>query len=90
MPMYEYACPCCGRFEKRLAMGSAPCTHACPTCGGTAKRVYSPPGLAFTPASVVALRERDERSREVPDVVRRQAPPPPASRPSHLARLPRS
>ncbi|MER6977603.1 FmdB family zinc ribbon protein [Streptomyces carpinensis] len=91
MTMYEYECACCGRFEERLAMGSAPRTHDCPTCGSTAKRVYSPPGLAFTSASVVALHEQDERSREVPDVVRRQAPTTSESRPPHpaLAHLPR-
>lgn len=85
MTMYEYDCASCGRFEERLAMGSAPRTHDCPTCRGTAKRVYSPPGLAFTSASVVALREREERSREVPEVVRREAPTAFESRPRHPA-----
>ncbi|MFF0791596.1 FmdB family zinc ribbon protein [Streptomyces spiralis] len=92
MAVYEYSCACCGRFEERLAMGSAPGTRDCPACGGDAKRVYSPPGLAFTPASVVTSREREERSREAPEVVvRGGASAPPASQPLHpaLAHLPR-
>ncbi|CAM5350563.1 MULTISPECIES: FmdB family zinc ribbon protein [Streptomyces] len=92
MAVYEYSCASCGRFEERLAMGSAPGTRDCPACGGDAKRVYAPPGLAFTPASVAASREREERSREVPEVVvrggaqaaRALQPPHPA-----LAHLPR-
>lgn len=92
MAVYEYSCARCGRFEERLAMGSAPGTRRCPACGGDAKRVYSPPGLAFTPAAVLAAREREERSREAPEVVvragataAREAPPPSPA----LARLPR-
>ncbi|GHF84665.1 FmdB family zinc ribbon protein [Streptomyces thermodiastaticus] len=91
MTTYEYSCARCGRFEKQLAMGSAPGTHACPACGGEARRVYSPPGVTRVPASVAVLREREERSREAPEVVRRGKATSHPSRPAHpaLARLPR-
>lgn len=91
MATYEYLCIACGTFDIRLAIGSAPAVHACPTCTGEARRVFSSPSLAVTPRRLAASREREEKSRERPDVV--SAPPPherPAPRPHPaLSRLPR-
>lgn len=91
MATYEYLCSDCGPFDVRLAIGSAPATHDCPGCAGEARRVFSSPSLAVTPYGLTASREREEKSREAPDVV--SAPPPrerPAPRPHPaLSRLPR-
>lgn len=39
MPIYEYACPGCGReFQKRVSMSSADERQDCPHCGGTHAR----------------------------------------------------
>ncbi|GLW66888.1 hypothetical protein Arub01_51320 [Actinomadura rubrobrunea] len=69
MATYEYACPGCGAFEVRLALGTAPATRACPLCGREGRRLFSPPALARTPKAVRQSREREERSREAPEVV---------------------
>ncbi|WP_199789176.1 MULTISPECIES: zinc ribbon domain-containing protein [unclassified Streptomyces] len=91
MATYEYLCSDCGPFDVRLAIGSAPATHDCPGCAGEARRVFSSPSLAVTPHGLTSSREREEKSREAPDVV--SAPPPrerPAPRPHPaLSRLPR-
>jgi len=91
MATYEYSCRDCGRFDVRLAMGTAPGTHECPRCGQTARRAYSPPALAVTSESVVALREREEQTREAPPVVSHVPPKHQTPRRPHpaLARLPR-
>ncbi|MFJ4847806.1 MULTISPECIES: FmdB family zinc ribbon protein [unclassified Streptomyces] len=93
MATYEYVCDHCGPFEVRLAIGTAPDGHGCPACAGPARRVFSAPSLAATPPSSRSLREREERSREAPDVVsavpsRPRRRPEPAPHPA-LSRLPR-
>ncbi|MFG2606089.1 FmdB family zinc ribbon protein [Streptomyces sp. NPDC048514] len=85
MATYEYLCSRCGPFEVKLAIGTAPAVHGCPVCTGAAKRVYSSPGFPRTSPAVAALHAREDRSREVPEVVsevpprrrvRQQAHPP--------------
>lgn len=40
MPIYEYNCPKCGRFELEQSMKDCPITN-CPTCGGQVQRLIS-------------------------------------------------
>ncbi|MEU2616960.1 FmdB family zinc ribbon protein [Streptomyces sp. NPDC007157] len=91
MATYEYLCSRCGPFDVKLEIGTAPQVYDCPVCAGTARRVYSAPGLSLTPNAVAALHVREEQAREAPAVVsevpsRRRVPrhPHPA-----LSRLPR-
>jgi len=92
MATYEYSCSRCGNFEVRLAIGTAPVSYGCPVCAGTARRVFSAPGLRATPEAVASLHDRQEQSRETPavvsDVPPRAGAPRPSSHPS-LSRLPR-
>jgi len=50
MPLYEYECPVCGRFEHLQAVQS-PVLEDCPTCGSKVKKVvsrtYTPYGPGF-------------------------------------------
>ncbi|WP_443071789.1 FmdB family zinc ribbon protein [Streptomyces sp. WMMC940] len=91
MATYEYLCSRCGPFDVKLAIGTAPTHHGCPVCTGTARRVYSSPGLALTSHTVAALHERDERSRDAPAVVSEVPPGERVPRRPHpaLSRLPR-
>jgi len=92
MATYEYSCSRCGPFEVRLAIGTAPVSYGCPVCAGSARRVFSAPGLRATPEAVSFLEDRQQQSREAPEVVS-QVPPragAPVSRPHPaLSRLPR-
>ncbi|MFD8999903.1 FmdB family zinc ribbon protein [Streptomyces sp. NPDC059582] len=69
MATYEYLCSRCGAFEVKLPIGTAPTGFGCPACAGNAKRVYSSPGFARTSHAVASLHAREDRSREVPEVV---------------------
>ncbi|WP_433170974.1 FmdB family zinc ribbon protein [Actinoallomurus sp. CA-150999] len=91
MATYEYTCPGCGSFDVRLALGTAPATRECPACGRDSRRVYSAPALTRTSPTVRASREREERSREAPEIVSGVPPSRRAARRPHpaLARLPR-
>lgn len=44
MPLYEYACAGCGKFERRAGAGSASAPLACPSCGRLAARSFTAPG----------------------------------------------
>ena len=47
MPTYDFRCSSCETtFEVQRPMGSS-APVACPDCGTTAKRVFSPVGVAF-------------------------------------------
>lgn len=47
MPAYDYRCTQCDeRFEVNRQMGST-AEECCPSCGGSAKRVFTPVGVAF-------------------------------------------
>ena len=46
MPLYEYHCLKCGRFET-LQKFSDGLLAACPTCGGTVERLISAPAFQF-------------------------------------------
>lgn len=40
MPIYEYKCSDCGRFELEQSIKDKPLTN-CPSCGGKAQRLIS-------------------------------------------------
>ena len=44
MPVYDYGCDACGRFERAGPMASASADVTCPDCGREAARVFSAPG----------------------------------------------
>jgi putative FmdB family regulatory protein len=46
VPLYEYQCARCGRFEI-IRKFSDPPLLACPTCGGEVQKVLSAPAIQF-------------------------------------------
>ena len=46
MPLYEYECPECGRFE-RIQKFSDPILTDCPTCGSSVEKLLSAPAIQF-------------------------------------------
>ena len=46
MPLYEYHCPKCGRFELIQKFSDAPIT-TCPTCGRDVQKLLSAPAIQF-------------------------------------------
>ena len=46
MPLYEYQCPKCGRFELIQKFSDAP-LQACPTCGSEVQKLLSAPAIQF-------------------------------------------
>ncbi|WP_028662990.1 FmdB family zinc ribbon protein [Saccharomonospora halophila] len=72
MPLYEYRCPECGIIERSHGMNSAPTTECCPGCGNEARRVISAPRLKQVSPQLVRARDAAEKSRDEPEVVRRE------------------
>jgi putative FmdB family regulatory protein len=46
LPLYEYECPACGRFE-RVQKFSDPLLTRCPTCGKPVEKLLSAPAIQF-------------------------------------------
>ncbi len=46
MPLYEYDCPTCGRFERIQKFADAPLS-TCPTCGSDVQKLLSAPAFQF-------------------------------------------
>ena len=46
MPLYEYECPQCGRFELIQKFSDEP-LRACPTCGREVQKLLSAPAIQF-------------------------------------------
>jgi putative FmdB family regulatory protein len=46
VPLYEYQCPKCGRFEV-IRKFSDPPLEACPTCGSAIQKLMSAPAIQF-------------------------------------------
>ncbi len=46
MPLYEYSCPQCGRFEVLQRFADQPLTQ-CPTCANAVQRLISAPAIQF-------------------------------------------
>lgn len=69
MATYQYRCDEHGVVETTRPIGTAPQDLPCPACGRPARRTWSSPLLALADRRAVALLDRTERTREVPDVV---------------------
>lgn len=46
MPLYEYACQKCGRFETLQKVSDGP-LKSCPTCGAAVEKLLSAPAFQF-------------------------------------------
>jgi putative FmdB family regulatory protein len=46
LPLYEYQCPKCGRFELIRKFSDEPLTE-CPTCGSEIQKLMSAPAIQF-------------------------------------------
>jgi putative FmdB family regulatory protein len=46
LPLYEYQCPQCGRFEVIQRFSDAPLS-VCPTCGKEVQKLLSSPAIQF-------------------------------------------
>jgi putative FmdB family regulatory protein len=71
--MYEYQCRAHGVFEAMRSMHEASLPDRCPSCGRAAARILSAPRLAQMARSEVVARDRNERSRHEPKLVRGQS-----------------
>ena len=69
MPLYAFNCKRCGAFDAWRPVAGAGGAIACPTCGRFARRCFTPPGVARTPAPLRAARDREARSAHEPEVV---------------------
>jgi putative FmdB family regulatory protein len=45
VPVYEFDCPDCGRFDTQRQMREATTPIACPSCEQPSRRVYTAPGI---------------------------------------------
>jgi putative FmdB family regulatory protein len=69
VPIYAFSCERCGGFDAWRPVAEASASLECPDCGTTARRCFTPPGVARTPAPLRAARDRDARSAHEPEVV---------------------
>jgi putative FmdB family regulatory protein len=69
MPLYEYECSRCGRFDVWLRISQTGQDTDCPTCSQVARRVYNPPGLLRTSPELRRARGIEEESAHEPEVV---------------------
>jgi putative FmdB family regulatory protein len=90
MPLYEYDCRRHGVFESMHSISEATAPEPCPSCGEDAPRILSAPRLACVEPSERKARDRNEKSRHEPRLVRKPASPlgseRPALRSSHASR----
>lgn len=70
MPLYEFECPLCGRFEKLCRLGEAASSAACSRCQRPAARIVSAPRLARITRAERTARERNECAAEQPRCAR--------------------
>ncbi|EGD56828.1 FmdB family zinc ribbon protein [Gordonia neofelifaecis] len=90
MPVYQFICTDCGRFEAAYSMADVPDAATC-ACGASARRGVSSPALASGGAAI-GLIDRTRATADAPAVVDRvpnasRTAPRPAN-PLH-AKLPR-
>jgi len=69
MPIYAFTCEGCGDFDLARAAADAGAPADCPLCGTTARRVFTPPGLARLVKPLRTALDREEKSAHEPDVV---------------------
>lgn len=73
MPIYEFECEHCGRFETLRRLSQSSEGSACPHCGTDSPRVFSAPRLAALSPSIRNAHERNERARHEPKQVQKNA-----------------
>lgn len=66
MPLYEYECPECGRFDDLQPVSAASEPAACPGCGELSPRVISLPRLLEMDGSLRKAHEVNERNAHEP------------------------
>ncbi|NLU50074.1 MAG: transcriptional regulator [Syntrophomonadaceae bacterium] len=66
MPIYDYRCANCGRFEIRQRI-TAPVLQECPTCGGRVERLISRNvGIVFKGPGFYSTDSREkDRARQI-------------------------
>ncbi|WP_255408467.1 zinc ribbon domain-containing protein [Cryobacterium sp. N22] len=74
VPIYEFRCDVCARFEQTHPMGSAPDTVDCPTCRAPARRLMSAPHLSAVGSAAFGLIDSTARSAFEPEVVESALP----------------
>lgn len=62
MPVYEFDCPACGRFDARRDMQAATRPADCPSCGEASRRIYTAPGVRSR-VGPMALASRTDAAR---------------------------
>lgn len=84
MPVYAFTCEGCGTFELTRPMAESDSPARCPSCGASARRVFTPPGLALLAKPLRRVLDDEHRSAHEPDVVatRRGRPLPHRHEPS--------
>ena len=75
MPLYEYSCSNHGVFESMGSMARSDEPASCPSCAAPADRILSKVRGSKLPAAQVKARDRNERSRHEPKVVKGQKKP---------------
>jgi putative FmdB family regulatory protein len=82
--IYVFICEDCGPFELLRPMAESAAPARCPSCGTTARRVFTPPGLALLAAPMRRALNEEDKSAHAPDVVtqRRGRPMPHRHEPS--------
>ncbi|TFD84380.1 zinc ribbon domain-containing protein [Cryobacterium lactosi] len=74
MPIYEFRCEICARFEQNHPMDLVPDLVDCPTCLAPARRVMSAPHLSAAGSAAFRLVEKTSRSAAEPEVVQSTHP----------------
>ncbi len=63
MPIYQYKCENCGKFEKLQRITDAPLT-ACPKCNGAVKKLISPNvGIIFKGSGFYCTDNRADKNK---------------------------
>ncbi len=74
MPIYEFDCGTCGRFDAWRAMAEAGAPMVCPACGGEAERRFSPPALGL-PSPGTQRRIEQAKAPRLVSRMRPEEPP---------------
>jgi putative FmdB family regulatory protein len=68
MPLYEYECRACGRFDDLQPVSAASRPATCPRCGEESPRVISLPRLLEMDGALRRAHEVNERNAHEPTV----------------------
>ncbi|WP_261624032.1 FmdB family zinc ribbon protein [Nesterenkonia marinintestina] len=69
MPIYEFSCRRCGRFDASRPMSSVPDALDCPTCAQDSPRVISAVGLSRAGSPAARTIDAAARTASEPPVV---------------------